>query len=89
MKSGSFRVKAVNDVLFALPTGQVGPLVETPDAFYVIKADERLEGRTVPFSEVQSAIEDEVRDRKFNQTVSDYVQKLYERAYVRILTDNL
>ena len=89
MKNGSFRVKAVDKVLFALAAGQVGPLVETDDAFYILKADERLEGRTVPLSEVQSTIEDEVRDRKFNQTVSDYVQKLYERAYVRILTDNL
>ncbi len=86
---GSFRVKAVDEVLFGLQGGQVGPLVEADDAFYVVKALEVQPGRTVPFTEVQDELENEIRDRKYNETVSKYINDLYQRSYVRIMMDNL
>ncbi|MCX5684617.1 MAG: peptidylprolyl isomerase [Planctomycetota bacterium] len=86
---GSFRVKAVDAVLFTLQAGQVGPIVEADDAFYIIKATERHEARTVPFVEVQSALEDEMREDKYKEQVGTHVQGLYERAYVRIHENNL
>ncbi|MBM4017624.1 MAG: hypothetical protein FJ288_04720 [Planctomycetes bacterium] len=86
---GSFRVRAVDETLFALQGGQAGPLVETEDAYYVVKALERCPARTVPFTEVQADLEDEIRDRKYNEMVSRHVQELYRRAYVRIMQENL
>lgn len=86
---GAFRVKAVDVVLFALDEGQVGPLVETDDTFYVVKALERKPGHTIPFTEVQDELEDEVRDRKYNETVSQYIQDLYKRGYVRVMPENM
>jgi parvulin-like peptidyl-prolyl isomerase len=86
---GSFRVKAVDEVLFGLDAGEVGPVVEASDAFYVVKALEREDGRTVPFTEVQDELERELRDRKFNEKVDKYIQSLYERGYVRVMTDNM
>jgi len=86
---GAFRVREVDDALFALPAGAVAPLVETGDAFYVVKAAERQDARTVPFTEVQDALEDELRDRMYNEVVSRYIQQLYERAYVRLVRENL
>ena len=86
---GSFRIKAVDEVLFALEAGQVGPLVETDEAFYIVKALARQEARTVPFTEVQDELEDEIRDRKYNETVNKYIQDLYKRGYVRVMTENI
>jgi parvulin-like peptidyl-prolyl isomerase len=86
---GSFRVKAVDDALFRLEGGRVAPLVETDDAYYIVKALERQPAHTVPFTEVQADLEDEIRDRKYNEQVSRHVQGLYEKAYVRIMLDNL
>lgn len=86
---GAFRIKEVDAALFPLKEGDVAPLVETADTFYIVKALERQEGRVVPFTEVQDDIEDDIRDRKYNETVSKYVQKLYERGYVRIIRENL
>ena len=86
---GAFRVKEVDTVLFSLQAGQVGPIVEAADAFYIIKALERHEARTVPFVEVQAALEDEIRDEKFNDQYKTNIQGLYERAYVRIMENNL
>jgi len=86
---GSFRVKEVDDALFGLQAGEVGPLVETEEAFYIVKALARQEGRTIPLAEVQPALEEEIRDRKYNEMVSKYIQELYERSYVRVMLDNL
>jgi len=86
---GSLRVKAVDEALFSLKAGQVGPVVETDEAFHVVKALEREDGRTVPFTEAQDELEDEIRDRKFNEKVDRYIRDLYERGYVRVMTDNL
>ena len=86
---GSFRTKAVEDVLFALAAGQVGPIVETDDAFYIIKAIERHEARTAPFVEVQADLEDEMREQKYKEQVGWHIRSLYERAYVRIMEGNL
>ncbi len=86
---GSFRVMAVDDALFRLAAGEIGPFIETNDAFYVVKAAERHEARTVPFTEVQNDLEDELKDKKFNDLVSKYIQQLYEQSYVRVMMENL
>jgi len=86
---GSFGVREVGDVLFALQMGQVGPLVETADAFYLVKAEDRKEGRTVPFTEVQAGIEQEILDARYNEMVSRYIQDLYRKSYVRVRPENL
>jgi len=86
---GAFRIKEVDDVLFGLQASEVGPLVETEEAYYIVKALARQEGRTVPFTEVQATLEDEIRDRKYNEMVAKYIQELYERSYVRVMLDNL
>jgi len=86
---GSFRIKAVDEVLFTLKAGEVGPLVETDEAFYIVTALARQEARTVPFTEVQDELEDEIRDRKYNETVNKYIQDLYKRGYVRVMVENI
>ncbi len=89
MTPGAFRVKAVDEALFRLDAGQVAPLAETDEALHVVKAATRQRARVVPFTEVQDELEAEIRDQKYNQTVSDYIQGLYDRAYVRVMWDNL
>jgi len=86
---GSFRIKAVDEVLFTLKAGEVGPLVETDEVFYIVTALARQEARTVPFTEVQDELEDEIRDRKYNETVNQYIQDLYKRGYVRVMVENI
>ncbi len=89
IREGSFRVEAVDEALFALRAGEVAPVVETDEALHVVKALAREGGRTVPFTEVQDDLEKEIRDRKFNEKVDKYIRDLYERGYVRVMTDNL
>ena len=89
LTQGSFRIRAVDDALFGLAAGEIGPFIETDEAFYLLKAAERREARTVPFTEVQNDLEDELKDRKFNDLVSKYIQQLYEQSYVRVMMENI
>ena len=86
---GAFKVKGVDDILFSLQSGEVGPLLETEDGFYIIKAEQREAGRVVPFTEVQEDLDREVRDKQYNQIVSKYIQDLFEHSYVQVMTENL
>jgi parvulin-like peptidyl-prolyl isomerase len=86
---GAFRVKAVDEALFGLAAGQVSPVVETDEEFYVVRCDERREAGAVPLAEVQATLEGELRQRKYNEIVSKYIQELYQRAYVHVILENL
>jgi peptidyl-prolyl cis-trans isomerase C len=89
MAKGAFRIKEVDAALFALKAGQVAPLVETADTFYIVKALDRQEGRVKPFTEVQATLDAEMRDQRYNQAVAKYVQELYQRSYRRTMWENL
>jgi foldase protein PrsA len=89
MAKGAFRIKEVDEALFALQGGQVAPLVETADTFYIVKAVERQEGHVRPFTEVQTTLDNEIRDKKYNEVVAKYIQGLYQRSYVRVMMENL
>jgi parvulin-like peptidyl-prolyl isomerase len=86
---GAFKVKAVDEAVFQLAAGETAPLIETHDAWYIAKVAAREDGRTVPLTEVQEDIEDEIREKHFNEAVAKYIQDLYKRAYVRIIAENL
>jgi hypothetical protein len=77
--AGSLETKEVENVLFGLAAGQVGPLVETADTYYIVKALDRQDAHTVSFAEVQSALEQEIRERKYNTLVAGYLQDLYQQ----------
>jgi len=89
MTEGAFRIKAVGDALFQLKAGEVAPLIEVGDAWYIVKALAREDGRTVPFTEVQGQLEEEIRQERFDASVARYIQDLYRHAYVRVLEKNL
>jgi parvulin-like peptidyl-prolyl isomerase len=86
---GSVAIKAVDAALFSLRPGEVAPLIETNEAFYIVKCQDREEARTKPFTEVQTELERELRDEKRNDAIQKYIQDLYEKAFVRVMTENL
>lgn len=86
---GSYHEDAVDTALFSQPVGTVCDPIVCPRDVYVIKLLERVEGRTIPFTEVQDEVEAAVRNAKFEEMVGRYIRKLYEKAYIRILEENL
>ena len=59
MSPSSFSIVKVREVLTKLQPGEVSEIIETPDAFYLVKMEEHKVGRVRPFEE--QAVQDEIR----------------------------
>jgi parvulin-like peptidyl-prolyl isomerase len=57
---GALRNEKLNEALFSTPQGQLTPIIDDKDAFYVAKIESVKSGRTRPFEDkdVQAAIKD-------------------------------
>jgi parvulin-like peptidyl-prolyl isomerase len=65
----SFSIAPVREALSQLKTGEVSDVLEDRGAFYVVKIEERVEGRVRPFEE--QAVQDEIRFKLKTQQFRD------------------
>ena len=89
MHYGSHRVEAVNEALATLPVGGVSDPIVSDGTTYIVKVAGRIEGRVVPFTEVQDQCRDAVRNAKRLAMVNEYIQGLYAKNHVEIYDDAL
>jgi hypothetical protein len=85
----SFREAALNEALFTQPVGAVSDPIVTDDSVYIVRVAERVDGRVVPFTEVQTEIEQAVRRLKLDLMINEHINRLKERSYIRIYEENL
>lgn len=74
----------VSDVLFSLPKGGLGPLIESSDAYVIVRAEDRQESeqRSLEDDEVQDEIRKIVQNEKVNANVVRVKKILVKEAYV-------
>jgi parvulin-like peptidyl-prolyl isomerase len=82
---GSFVVKEVEDAAWKLQPGQISDPVETPDAFFIARLEEKHPGGVRPFEEpdVQRRIEAALRKRQFDELQQGVQQALMRDAIIR------
>lgn len=68
--------------VFELESGRFTEPVETETGWYIVGCGQVQPERRVPFSEAQAQIRAELGERKFNETLADYVLSLAERATI-------
>jgi hypothetical protein len=79
---GSLRIKEIDQALFSLQVGQMSPILEDADAFYIVRVLERIEAGRKPFTEVQAKIRDDLKEERFNAAVDEYLSKLRKDARI-------
>jgi parvulin-like peptidyl-prolyl isomerase len=77
MKRGTLRQEKLEQVAFSLREGQVSRIVEAEDGFYIVKAHEVTEGKTVSFLDAQKEIERKLRDREVDELSQEYYARLF------------
>ncbi len=78
----------VMDAAFALEhDGDITPVVDYQQAFYVIKRLDRRNARTVPFEEARPHIESAMLEKRMLDAKSDHRAKLMNAAHIERLMD--
>ncbi|NIT36741.1 MAG: hypothetical protein GTN49_09610 [candidate division Zixibacteria bacterium] len=66
-----------------LSPGEVTPVVERPEGFFIVKLEERREGREVSYEEARERIKRLLQTQKLALEQKKYLQGLKEKSYVK------
>jgi peptidyl-prolyl cis-trans isomerase D len=80
---GGMAAKALEDAVFALKAGEIGPVVETEFGYHVVKLEGTRGGQTKPFDAVKAEITDEVgkqqASKKWAEAAEQFTNTVYEQ----------
>ncbi len=82
MAAGNFRFAQVEDAGFALEVGQVSEVVETDEAFFIVKAYRVELTKDVSFEEAQDAISAQLREKMYLKLTGEHFEKLARAATI-------
>ena len=74
------RWAVINDVLAGLEPGQISPIVEGEDGFFLVKAGQKQEGRVDSFEHAQPEIERRLTNKQTNRLIADLLGRLRAEA---------
>ena len=78
-------VEPFDTALFALKTGEISPVVESPFGFHIIKAGQRQEGEITPFQQVRDQIRSMLLQQERQLLMSTFLADLRKAGNVVIL----
>jgi hypothetical protein len=79
---GALAAAEVDRLLFSLPVGQMGPIVEGPVGFHLVRVVAREEAGVKEFRAVQVKIAEGIKNERFNEAVQKRVTELKKDALV-------
>jgi parvulin-like peptidyl-prolyl isomerase len=79
---GALKTTVIDQALFSLQVGQMSPILESDDAFHVVRVLERKEAGRKPFTDVQGEIRDRLKEERFQLAVDQYLNKLRRDARI-------
>ncbi len=74
----------LEEAVFPLKTGEISPLVRSPEGFHILRVMERKGGEPKPFAEVSVKIREEIMQAETDKKVREWIQTLREKSYIEI-----
>jgi peptidyl-prolyl cis-trans isomerase SurA len=79
----------LSDAIKKLEPGQVSPVIETDEMFFIIKLEARKNSAQIPLSEVRAQIHQELRKQEEERLYKIWIEQLRNRHYVKIFRERL
>ncbi len=77
-------VREFEEAVFSLRSGQVSDIVETEYGYHIIKVEEVLPGKSLPFKEVKGRIQQVLTAQKQKEVYGDWIKELKESAFIEV-----
>lgn len=75
--------------VFALKSGEISEIVQTPFGLHIIKADEKSEKRTATFEEAKAYIAELLKKEHENKKAKDFIEKTIKESGLEIFAEKL
>jgi len=75
-------VSQIDEAAFALPLGQVSPVIETANGLHIIKVETRTATRQRPLEEVRKDLRERIYRERFEQTYNDFLKRARKEAEI-------
>ena len=85
---GSFAMPEINKALEVLQPGQISNLIVTAQAVHILKLESSRAAGPARFDEVQTVIQNKLREEKLGQASIGFVQELRRQAVIRTIFDD-
>lgn len=83
-----FAVKEVNDALRQMKPGQMAGPIETSESIFFVKLETRREAGPARFDEVQTQIQEKIRNEKLGKASSGFIIELRKNTVVQTIFDD-
>jgi peptidyl-prolyl cis-trans isomerase SurA len=70
-------------VIEKLAINEISQVIETDDAFYIVKVEDRREASTIPFEEVADEIKEKLQREMANQLYVSWIERLKKQALIQ------
>lgn len=71
-------------IVFSLPVGEVGGVLETPSGFHIVRVESRTEAHRKGLEEVREELRQRLIEEKFRKALDGYLEKIWTEATVEI-----
>jgi parvulin-like peptidyl-prolyl isomerase len=85
---GSLVCEALDQALFAQPEGRMGPILEGPTGFHIVRVTRREPDRTAPFLDAQVSIKQKIVQERTQKLFREYMDTLTARTPVWTIYDS-
>jgi peptidyl-prolyl cis-trans isomerase C len=75
-------VPSFEEAAYKLESGQVSDVVETRFGFHIIRLEERIPPRTIPFEDVKDRIAQQVRANRYTERLHGHIEELRSQASI-------
>jgi len=79
---GALKAAVLDEAIFNLPVGQMSPILDSGEAFHIVRVLERKQAGCRPFSEVQNDIREKLKDQRMEAAQIKYIADLRRDAKI-------